>query len=202
MRGKSKTTPVLLASGILTHPQDNKPILIETKDWYSWLEQPQTFYYEGQHIGFTIRPEKRRRSIFWYAFKKITGKTRKKYIGHSESISLKALQAIESEWHLLFENITSKEQVTQRLDFPNHILDNLFGDEKLTAYQAWENPENRYRARAGLYLIRHENWLYEIQFNGKKWQIFAHRKNTIYTEELEFDSLKTATYIASQMKPH
>lgn len=200
MRGKSKTTPVLLASGALSVP-GMSTISIQTETWLQWLETATTFYYQGEHTGFTVRPEKRRRRVFWYAFKKIDGKTRKKYIGNSQALTLEALQMIEKEWHSLLETTIDNQQVTQRSDFPKDILYALFEDEKPSAYQAWENPETRIRARAGLYFIRHGEWLFEIQKSGKVWHIFAFSGKNSYTEDIDFDNLKQASYVASTMNP-
>ena len=202
MRSQSKTTSVLSSSGILIFPGDQRatPLQIGTDRWLAWLKEAQTFYYQGDSVGFTVRPEKRRQQYFWYAFKKITNKTHKQYVGNAESLTLEQLQTIEVTWQERLKMLIQEKQVTQR-DFPQEILYGLFEDEQPMAYLAWEHPEIRYQARAGLYFIRHGDWLYEIQADGHNWQIFAFSNNQIYTEDIRFDTLKSATYVASKMKP-
>ena len=56
-----------------------KLVEIGNHEWQPLLEQIDRFSY----CGITIRKEMRRGCEFWYAFKKVNGKTRKIYCGKS-----------------------------------------------------------------------------------------------------------------------
>jgi hypothetical protein len=56
-----------------------KLVEVGSHEWQPLLEQIDRFSY----CGVTIRKEMRRGSGFWYAFKKVGGKTRKIYCGKS-----------------------------------------------------------------------------------------------------------------------
>lgn len=59
--------------------QNDKVVEIGNHDWQPLLEQINSFSY----CGIAMRKESRLGCAFWYAFKKVNGKTRKIYCGKS-----------------------------------------------------------------------------------------------------------------------
>jgi hypothetical protein len=58
---------------------NEKYVEVGSGEWHSLLEKINSFSF----MGITIRKENRRGSEFWYAFKKVNGKTKKIYCGKS-----------------------------------------------------------------------------------------------------------------------
>lgn len=51
------------------------------------------FYYSLGEWGFSVREQKHRQQIYWYAFKRINGVLHKRYISKREEISYSVLMA-------------------------------------------------------------------------------------------------------------
>ncbi len=66
---------------------------LETPAWFEWLAQNRPFRYTytdrdyQQTVSFTVRPEKRGRQTYWWGWKTVTGRTRKKYLGKSNKLT-------------------------------------------------------------------------------------------------------------------
>ncbi len=81
----------------LTGPVDSPtPIVVGTDAWYTLLmdQQIQSFSFR-HHLGtFTIRRERKRHGLYWYAYHKLAGRLRKAYLGKSEELTLERLNAV------------------------------------------------------------------------------------------------------------
>jgi hypothetical protein len=91
-RQEHKSTPTVL-SGVLYTDDVLTGIRVNSTGWFDWLELGRSFYAEGA----TFRCEKRRNSRFWYAYKRLDGKLRKKYVGRSEVLTLDRIKEIAQQ---------------------------------------------------------------------------------------------------------
>ena len=70
--------------GVLYSPSILWPgIVVDTAEWYAWLNEAEQFHYEDTTTSYTARKEWRGACDFWYAYTKIDGKLRKHYLGKS-----------------------------------------------------------------------------------------------------------------------
>ncbi len=69
--------------------------MIETADWYAWLEQNSTFAFVGPTGTFTARKERvQRGGAYWKAYRKRDGKLRRAYMGKSNELTIARLQSV------------------------------------------------------------------------------------------------------------
>jgi len=70
-----------------------KSILLDTTEWFAWLEQGTSFCYSGAHplIRLTVRREKRRQQFYWYAYCKWESKLHNIYLGKSQQLTQERL---------------------------------------------------------------------------------------------------------------
>ena len=93
MRKSHKTTAALI-SGTLYTDDVWTGTRIDSPAWLAWLMLGKSFYIELENVGFTVRSQKRRNGMFWYAVKKLDGKTKSIYVGPSHAVSLARLIAV------------------------------------------------------------------------------------------------------------
>jgi LuxR family transcriptional regulator, maltose regulon positive regulatory protein len=89
----NKSTPVV-KSGILYSEDENNGLRIDSPEWFAWVKNGATFYFEDRGLTYTARAEKRRQGLSWYAFKKVGGKLHKRYIGRCEGLSRERLDDV------------------------------------------------------------------------------------------------------------
>ena len=77
----------------------SEPLLVGSEAWYCWLAagQHQSFAFYNQLGTFTVRRERRRQHAYWYLYHKQEGKLRKAYLGKTEEMSLKRLNAVTAK---------------------------------------------------------------------------------------------------------
>lgn len=80
---------------------DSDHVFIGGKMWAHWLTLCQPFYYYDIEKSFSVRPEKRWRGVFWYAYKRINGKLHNLYIGAAEDVTYKRLREIADQFEQL-----------------------------------------------------------------------------------------------------
>lgn len=92
---------------------DNGNIVeLGTPQWLDWLDSRQSFRYEPDTgYGFTVRQEK---AGYWYGYRKISGKLRKRYIGTSDELTTTRLTEISQ----LLEQPTQprEKQITDKVN--------------------------------------------------------------------------------------
>ncbi len=91
-------TPII-QDGILTYQQDGHPaqVVVDTSDWYAWLQTASTFTFRGKHGSLTARKERagnRRGRPYWRAYCTRQGKLHRVYLGQSEELTLDRLKAV------------------------------------------------------------------------------------------------------------
>lgn len=67
--------------------------------WTEWLDDPENtrFYVDAPAWTFTAKKEKRRKGFFWYAYKKVNGRTVKRYLGKSQDLTWDYLKQVADE---------------------------------------------------------------------------------------------------------
>jgi predicted ATPase/DNA-binding CsgD family transcriptional regulator len=91
--------PLIIQDGILTDLRDGSPvqIVVDSSDWYSWLQTASTFTFRGEHGTFTAHKERagnRRGRAYWRAYRTWQGRLHRAYLGQSEELTLERLQAV------------------------------------------------------------------------------------------------------------
>ena len=77
--------------------EGNELIKVGSKQWFEWLtlEDTRSFAFEGYQGHFTARKEnKQRGSEYWYAYRWLNGKTKKLYLGASNSLTSEKLNEV------------------------------------------------------------------------------------------------------------
>jgi hypothetical protein len=72
---------------------------LESQQWFRWLQLPnsKSFRFEqldNKQTTFTARREERANDAYWYAYKKIGGKTFKMYLGKASDLTYQRLQDV------------------------------------------------------------------------------------------------------------
>jgi predicted ATPase/DNA-binding CsgD family transcriptional regulator len=88
-------------------------ILLETSEWYAWLELASTFTFRSASGTFTARKERagnKRGGRYWKAYRKREGKLLSAYLGKSETLTNQRLHAIAATLNEE-ENLTSSRVI-------------------------------------------------------------------------------------------
>src|SRR5258708_33230999 len=94
MRRKANKNPPLIISGRLYTDDAFTGTLVDSPTWFVWLTTGSTFFYQTPHVSFTARREKRRQGYFWYAFRKLNGTLRKRYLGPDAALTAEHLSRV------------------------------------------------------------------------------------------------------------
>jgi hypothetical protein len=71
------------------------PLTGDEEQWVSWLESISAFSFQGQQGHLTVRKEARPRGDqYWYAYRRVGPRMRKKYLGRSTTLTLARLEEI------------------------------------------------------------------------------------------------------------
>ncbi len=89
----------IIQNGILTYPRDGSPvqIVVDSSDWYAWLQAASTFIFRSEQGSFTAHKERagnRRGSLYWRAYHTVQGKLHRAYLGKSEELTLVRMEAV------------------------------------------------------------------------------------------------------------
>src|SRR6266581_1332644 len=92
-------TPPIIQNGILTYQLDGQPaqVMVDSADWYGWLETASTFTFRSEHGSFTAHKERagnRRGRSYWRAYCTRGGQLQRIYLGQSEALTLHQLQSV------------------------------------------------------------------------------------------------------------
>lgn len=73
---------------------EDKWIVIDSADWFAWLEQISSFCYSAQRpwMRLSARKEKRGANFYWYGYRKIDAKLHNVYLGKSERLTQERLE--------------------------------------------------------------------------------------------------------------
>lgn len=69
----------------------NEKVIVASDRWFEWLECNSHFNFQNRVGKFTGRKEQRRHTFYWYGYRRIKGKLKKKYLGKSEKLTDKKL---------------------------------------------------------------------------------------------------------------
>jgi len=106
----------IIQDGILTDLRDGSPlqIVVDSSDWYVWLQTASTFTFRSEHGSFTAYKERagnRRGRAYWRANCTRQGKLHRAYLGQSEELALEQLQSVAAV-------LSSKGERDNSLDVP------------------------------------------------------------------------------------
>jgi predicted ATPase/DNA-binding CsgD family transcriptional regulator len=89
----------IIHDGILTDLRDGSAvqIVVDSYDWYAWLQSASTFTFRCEEGLFTAHKERagnRRGRAYWRAYHTWHGKLHRAYLGQSEELTLERLQSV------------------------------------------------------------------------------------------------------------
>jgi len=86
-------------------------LLVESPEWYQWLETASTFAFESSQGSFTARKERsgnKRGGWHWKAYRRRGGKLYRAYLGQSAALTLSHLHAVAAQLAAQDEESTVK----------------------------------------------------------------------------------------------
>lgn len=92
----ARTTPAA-AYGFLSYTTPTgryvQGIAVGSPEWFTWLEQAESFRFENNVGTFTARKEARARGgMYWTAYRRAGGKLHRVYLGASDDLTPERLQ--------------------------------------------------------------------------------------------------------------
>ncbi len=89
----------IIQDGILTDLRDGSAvqIMVDSSDWYAWLQTASTFTFHSEQGSFTAHKERagnRRGRAYWRAYHTVQGKLHRAYLGKSEELTLAQLKSV------------------------------------------------------------------------------------------------------------
>lgn len=84
----------VVRNGALFLPDLTDPIQVDSAHWFAWLEEAHHFSYMSTQTSYrmTVRKEKRRHDLYWYAYLKEAGKLHNGYVGRSARVTAERLE--------------------------------------------------------------------------------------------------------------
>jgi predicted ATPase/DNA-binding CsgD family transcriptional regulator len=94
-----RETPPIIQDGILTYQlgEQAAQLVVDSADWYGWLEAASTFTFRSESGSFTAHKERagnRRGRAYWRAYCTRGGQLQRTYLGQSEALTLYRLQSV------------------------------------------------------------------------------------------------------------
>ncbi len=87
------TTPKVIDSVLYIGSAPAKSLQVGSPDWFAWLQMAHTFDYVGEAGTFTARREGNQQGVFWVAYRRVSGKLSKRYLGKPEDLTVEQLEA-------------------------------------------------------------------------------------------------------------
>lgn len=109
-RKSSKSTPTIIDGLLYTNDPEETGINLKTEwNWfYGWLEDNPSFYFQHETGGFSARRQHHGNGWFWYAYKRISGRLFKVYLGGPEALTLDKLTEAACQWPEVVKKWQSK----------------------------------------------------------------------------------------------
>ncbi|MBE3568020.1 MAG: hypothetical protein IMW90_20075, partial [Thermogemmatispora sp.] len=83
--------PILIEAWL--HPAEGGvPIVVESPDWFTWLQAHPAFTYQEGELHFAVRCEQLAEGRYWYAYKRVHRQLFKCYLGRSQDLTLGRLR--------------------------------------------------------------------------------------------------------------
>src|SRR5438045_4603849 len=110
------TTPCVRDTALLYQDGgQTQGLLVESQEWYDWLETANTFTFESSHGSFTARKERsgnQRGGWYWKAYRRRAGKLYRAYLGQSAALTLSHLHAVAAQ-------LTAQEEESPAQSLPD-----------------------------------------------------------------------------------
>jgi predicted ATPase/DNA-binding CsgD family transcriptional regulator/tetratricopeptide (TPR) repeat protein len=99
---KMAQAPPIIQDGILIYHlgEQTAQVVVDSADWYGWLEDASTFTFRSESGSFTAHKERagnRRGRHYWRAYHTRHGRLQRSYLGQSETLTLSRLQAVAAQ---------------------------------------------------------------------------------------------------------
>ena len=116
--GFSATLHVWKETDLLGRYRDDYQV--GSEQWVRWLQLPDSKSFRFEPINsaqttFTARREERANDAYWYAYKKIEGKTHKVYLAKSSDLTLERMEEVASGFANNYINPISKQSYTKQI---------------------------------------------------------------------------------------
>jgi len=86
---------------------------VDTQDWFDWLRNNNGFSVEMPNCHVTFKKETRGHNEFWYAMRKVDGRLRRKYVGHTGVLMNNNIMGIAKELAMYHPSEDSLEKTTE-----------------------------------------------------------------------------------------
>lgn len=123
-----------ISAGIMELPT-GKCFEVNSQEWWAWVnsDEAESFRFECDFgvKGYRARKEeiKARSGSFWYAYKRVEGKLRKRYLGKSNELSLERLESVA------YDLAKQTEPNQTKIELPNKSVGNYSKDELVETIQ-------------------------------------------------------------------
>lgn len=110
----AKKTPKVDGQQLYLPGQASPVCCLDSVAWFTWLETASAFRYHSQErlvivrsygprlAPISLRREKRRRSLLWYAYRRSHGILHKRYVGRSRTLTTARLDEVALELNLIW----------------------------------------------------------------------------------------------------
>ncbi|MBD2566413.1 hypothetical protein [Anabaena lutea] len=99
-------------------------ISLESPDFIQWLEANGSFGFEAGENSYRARKDKLPTGVYWYAYKKVSGKLHKRYIGKTEEVNYTRLHQVAQG--IRQTSVRQPKQIeVQSQDTPSSVLETL-----------------------------------------------------------------------------
>lgn len=123
-----------VTAGIMELPS-GKRFVVNSQEWWAWVnsDEAESFRFECDFgvKGYRARKEeiKTRSGSFWYAYKRVEGKLRKRYLGKSNELSLERLESVA------YDLAKPTEPNQTKIELPNKSVGNYNTGELVETIQ-------------------------------------------------------------------
>ena len=105
------TTPLIQQQQLYLPDQQTALCAVGSPAWYVWLSTAASFRFASTQrrliihghgpllAPISLRKERRRQGLFWYAYRRVHGQLYKRYVGRSEQLTLARLDEVASILH-------------------------------------------------------------------------------------------------------
>src|SRR5262245_12095207 len=90
------TTPQVVNDRLTGHDAPD-PVVVGSPAWFAWLERASRFAFRDPAGTFTARYEAHGRGAYWRAYRTVSGRQRRAYLGRSADLTLERLRAVAAQ---------------------------------------------------------------------------------------------------------
>lgn len=170
--------------------EDGDTIAIDSIAWQHWLEKHSSFRFDSKDNHFTAYKRQRDTGEYWYANRKVSGKTLNLYLGKSEAVSLSRMIGIASKLSKSVQpnvqpNLVVQPSVQPQLEIDSTEDDNDRLREQTEKIRALEEDNLQLRSQlAGCSQMAQEMESLQIEVQRLQLQTTHLKERAEYLESL------------------